>query len=361
MGLMPIVKKLALGILSPLFIVLLFATAFDIGFVRTVTHPATVKKLVADSGVYNSVTSNLLSQTGTISTSLGDVPTSDPAIQQAAKVALPPQFIQENTEMAIDNIYDWLDGRIAQPDFSIDLTGAKTLFANNVADSVQKRLNGLPACSAAESRAIVQSGSFDAYNAACLPTGISPATVAEQVKSGILSNRSFLSNTTLTAASVKNGGSNQSLFSGQLKNAPKQYQNAKKTPFILAVLTILTGAGIVFLSRSWQRGLRHIGINLLVIGLVMLLFSWGLNRAAANDIVPKIKFDNAVFERDIRNLTTDLVQQIDRNYWFFGGLYTVLGVGGIAAAEVFRRRSEPAKAPASADALGGDTPDHKPA
>jgi protein-S-isoprenylcysteine O-methyltransferase Ste14 len=354
--LMPVLKKIALGILSPLFIFLLFATAFDIGFVRTATHPVTVKKLVSESGIYNSVIPNVLQQTKSISTGYGDIPVTDPALQKAANVALPAPYIQQNTEMAIDNLYDWLNGKIAQPNFRIDLSGAKTLFANNIADALQKRISALPVCTLAESRAITASGSFDAYNATCLPRGTNAATITEQFKAGIVNQKDFLQNTTVEAASIKDNKGQSVFDQAGIKNIPKQYQRAKKTPLILSVLTILCGLGIVLLSSTWQKGLRHIGINLLIIGLVMLLFSWALNRTVSKNIVPKIKVDSAIFQQDLRSLVTDVAQQIDKNYWFFGGVYMALGAGSIILSEVFRRRLLP---PAPVNAV--KTPRSKPA
>ena len=342
---MDTLKKLALGILSPLFIILLFTTAFDIGFVRTATHPGTVKKLVTESGIYDSVIPSLLQQTKSIQTDVGTISASDPAIQKAATAAITPQYIKQNTETAIDSVYKWLDGKTAQPDFKIDLSGAKTSFADNVATSVSQRLSSLPACTLAQSVALTAGGQFDAVNTPCLPRGVTPDAAAAQVKNSITGGKDFLDKTTISAASIKNSGDNQSVFqSGKLAQAPKQYQRAKKTPFILSILTILTGVGIVFLSSTWLVGLRHIGINLVVIGLIMLLFSYGLNRAVSTKVVPTIKVDNAILQTDIRNLATDLTQQIDKNYWYFGGLYTVLGAGSIAAAEIFRRRANPAPA-----------------
>lgn len=337
---MHVAKRLALGLLSPLFIALLFTTAFDVGFVNTATHPAKVKQLVAESGIYSSVIPSALQQAGTISTSFGNVPSTDPAVQKAAKVALPPQYIQENTEAAIDNVYQWLDGKIAAPNFSIDLTGAKTLFANNIADSALKRMNSLPACTTAQSLAIARSGQFDAYNATCLPKGVSAATIAEQIKSSIVNGNGFLGSTAIVASNIKNEGSGQSVFSDQLKQAPAVYQKAKKTPVILIVMTILAGAGIVFLSSTWQKGLRHIGINLVVIGVVMLIFSWAFNWTVSNKITPKIKVSNAILQQDIRKLITDIAQQVDKNYWLFGGIYLTFGVGAIAASQIFLRKHE---------------------
>ncbi|MGH7157395.1 MAG: hypothetical protein ACREGG_04790 [Candidatus Saccharimonadales bacterium] len=336
---MHILKRIALAISSPLFIVLLFATAFDVGFVRTATHPPTVKKLVADSGIYSAVVPSLLQQTKSISTNYGTASVSNPIIKNAANLALPPQFIQQNTEMAIDNVYQWLNSNIAVPNFNVDLSGSKALFANKVADAVENRLSTLPACSASQNRQIALSGQFDVFNATCSPGGSDPDSVIEQLRSSLASEQDFLPNTTINPANVKNGGSNQSIFNSQLKSAPKQFQLLKKSPFILGLLTILTGVGIIFLSSTWQKGLRHVGINLVVIGVIMLIFSWAFNRVVSTNIVPKIRINDTVLQQDIRNLVTDLAQQIDKNYWYFGAIYTVLGVAAIGSAEIYRRKN----------------------
>jgi hypothetical protein len=337
---MPAIKKLVLGLLSSLFVILLFSTAFDIGFVRIATHPATVKRLVSESGVYDSVVPNLLSQAKSISTNYGTVSTTAPAVEKAAASALSPAFIRQNAEMGIDNIYDWLDGKIAEPNFKIDLTGSKTLFANQVADQAVSHLKTLPPCSVAQSRQIAQTGQYDAFNATCLPRGLSIDMIAAQIKQGITGSQDFLKDANVSADSVKNS-QGQSVFSGQLASAPKQYQRAKKTPVILSILTILAGVGIVFLSRSWQIGLRHVGITLLAVGLLMLAFSWALNRTMSKNIIPKIKVDNAIFQQDIRALAADVTHQIGGNYYFFGGLYAGLGAISVAAAEISRRRAQP--------------------
>lgn len=339
--LMPVARKIGLAILSPLFVFLLFATAFDIGFVNIATHPTEVKKMVAESGVYSAVVPNVLSQVKSIPTSYGDISTDNPLVQKATRASLSPMYIQQNTELAIDNIYQWLDGKISQPNFNIDLSGVKTLFANNIADSLQKQLAALPACSLAQSRAIAAAGSFDAVNATCLPRGVSPVAIAEQVQAGIVNQQDFLKDTTVGTASLKTPDGQPVFEQKGVKDIPKQYQNAKKSPWILSILTVLAGAGIVFLSSSRQKGLRHIGINLLVIGAVMLVFAWILNRTVNTEIIPKIKVDNAIFQQDIRALITDVAQRIDKNYWLFGGLYFVLGAATVTGALLAAWRQGP--------------------
>jgi hypothetical protein len=345
--LMDVLRKLALGILSPLFITLLFATAFDVGFVRTATHPAAVKQIISESGLYDSLVPNVLRQTKSIETPVGSFSTSDPAIAKAANQAVTPQYIKQNAESAIDNIYQWLDGKVAQPTFKFDLSGPKNSLADSVAALTQQRLSGLPACTNAQSLQILQSGQLDVNSINCLPKGVTPESAAAQVKASVAS-AGTLDDIDLSAASIK-GSDNQPVFQQKgIKDVPKQYRRAKKTPLILSALTILAGAGIVFLSKTWQKGLRHVGINLVVIGVVMLAFSYVINRAVSTKVVPKIRVDNAIFQQDIRNLVTDLTQRVDKNYWFFGGLYTVVGAGSIAAAEFFHRKNQGTQKPAAA-------------
>jgi hypothetical protein len=335
---MVVLRRFGLAIFSSLFGVLLFATALDIGFVRTASHPATVKKLLADSGVYKTVVPSLLQQTPTISTGLGDFATSDPAVQAAASQAFSPQDVQKQVEAAIDNIYQWLDGKIAQPNFNIGLQANQTGFADKLSAYVADQLGRLPSCSAAQSLAIARAGGFDATHATCLPRGVAPTAAAEQVKKNLLANQAALSQAKLTAADIKNPNKNETVFQGKLKDAPRYYRDAKKTPWILAILTILTGVAVVFLSGSRPAGLRHIGINLAVVGVIMLLFAWLLNWGINRKLLPTIPVDNQLLQSGVRKLVTDLTKLIDRNYWFFGGLYIVLGAGCLTAAEIWRRR-----------------------
>ncbi|MBX4201776.1 hypothetical protein KW803_02690 [Candidatus Saccharibacteria bacterium] len=335
-------RKLLLGVLSFLFIVLLFATAFDVGFVKIASQPTTVKKLVAESRIYDSVIPGLLEQTKTIDTNAGTIVVTDPAIQKVANQAISPTYIQQNTESAIDSIYKWLEGDTPQPDFKIDLAAVKTNFANGVATTVEQRLAALPACTVAQTTVITQNDQFDAVNATCLPKGTTAAQAAAQVRNSIAGGEALLDKTTISADTIKSEGSDLSVFQDKLKDVPKQYQRAKMTPIILVILTILTGLGIVFLSSTWPKGLRRVGVSLLIIGVIMLAFSYSLNRGVSTQLVPKIKLDNLLLQKNLRVFVTDLTQQIDKNYWFFGGLYTVLGVGAVAAGETFRRRAQPA-------------------
>jgi len=338
---MEIVRKFVLGILGSLFVLLLLATAFDIGLVRTAGNRQATKRLVSESGVYSTVVPNILQQQKTISTRFGDIPATDPVVQQAAHQAITPQFVRQNSEAAIDNIYDWLEGKVGQPSFKFDLSTAQDDFAVNVAAAVQGRLAKLPSCTLAQNLAISRSGSFSALNSACLPFGVTPASAANQLKNEIAGQHNFLKDANFSVADLKDGSGQPYFEQPSVKKIPLQYQRLKKTPAVLSILTVLAGLGLVLLSANRLKGLRHAGIILAAIGLLMMAFAYGINRAVSTKITPKIQLDNAVLQQDIRKLVTDVAGQINGNYWFFGGLYAATGLAAIGSAEYYLRRGRP--------------------
>lgn len=337
---MNFVKKTTLVVLTPIFLMLLFATALDFGILNVAGHPNTVKKIIKDSGIYNNVVSNALSQTQQNNSDGGDINLNDPAIKTAADKALSPQLLQNSTNQVIDGVYSWLDGKSAQPNFNVDLSGAKATFASYVGQAAQAKAAGLPICTSVPAN-------FDVFNADCLPPGVSPAQAADEATASVLSPKGFLDNPVITASNVK-GSNNQSVFEQKgVKNIPKQYQRAKKTPYMLAVLAILVGTALVFLRRNWQSGLRHVGITLVLVGLLMVAFAYGLHKVIDDKLVGQLKFDNTLLQADARSLIKDLGGAIEHNYYLFGIIYAVLGVVALAGPSTYARF---AHSPAAASA-----------
>ncbi|HVO86754.1 MAG TPA: hypothetical protein VMT23_03500 [Candidatus Binatia bacterium] len=344
---MQILRRMLLAIVGSLFLLLLFTAAFDEGVVRTVGSPKPVKHILADSGIYSTIIPSLLDQAKQQSSDDGSFSLTNPIVKAAAVQTLSPAFIQKNAETIIDSVYAWLDGKTAEPDFYIDLSTAKAAFAESVATQVEQKAATLPVCTDEST-----DSSFDALSATCLPQGLSPQQAADSVKNSLLGGKGFLDNPVITAASIKNGQSGKSVFADQLKSVPKQYQRAKKSPYLLIGLSLIFALAIVFLSSSKQKGLRHLGRTLLIIGVFMLIFSWALNRVVTTEVVPKIAISgNLVLQGDIRNLATDLTHQIDRNYWEFGAAYAVIGALAIGIPLILAKRgSKTGPAPAETEA-----------
>ncbi len=169
---MQFVRKSFLVIAASLLPALLFATAFDIGVLHVVGNAASVKKILASSGIYNSIVSSALDQANNSSDKNNNLNLTDPAIKAAAESTFDPTFVQNTTEKVIDGTYDWLNGKTTQPNFNIDLNTVKATFAIKVGDAAAARAATLPACPANS-----LPPSSDPFSAACLPKGITARQV----------------------------------------------------------------------------------------------------------------------------------------------------------------------------------------
>lgn len=195
---MRIVRRVLLGLTIPILVGFLFGIALSVGIIHTFSGPAPIKQIISDSGIYSSVLNRSLDQASPITENGLNISYNDKIIRKAATDTFSPQFIKQNTETVIDSVYRWLDNKTPMPDFYIDLSGQKAVFANSVAQSVQKQLSNLPVCT----RTSVPQN-FDTLNALCLPYGVTPSAAADSLRSDILSDQGFLDNLIITADTIK--------------------------------------------------------------------------------------------------------------------------------------------------------------
>jgi hypothetical protein len=335
---MSFARKALLVLITPLLPVLLFATAADFGVLKVAGSPAPVKKLLVGSGVYKSVVTSALDQAQKSSDNGDDgIPLNDPAIKQAAQESFSPQVVQQSSENVIDGIYNWLSGKSAQPDFNVNLTSQKNTFAQKVGQIATERAAKLPPCTAVPA-------STDPFSINCLPRGLTPEQAGQQASQSVLTAQGFLEHPVITASSFKGQGTNQSVFVQQnVKKIPVQYQRAKKTPYILIFLTLVTVVAIIFLNTSRRKGIRHVGITLITTGLFMLVFAWAINSALTRNVVPKIQLDNKVLQADVQKLAGEIVHSVSHNYALFGGVYSLVGIlAMLGAIFIGRNKLKPA-------------------
>lgn len=332
-------RKLAVGFLSSLLTVLLFALAIDVGFARVVGQPKTIENILDKSGIYNSVVPALLDNAKNISSASGDVPLTDSVVQSAATSTLTPEYLRTNVNLILDSIYQWLDGKTSQPTFSINLTDVKTSFADKVADGARQKAAALPKCVTTANIA-----PFDVFSAGCLPAGVSPDQVAGQVRANIVNGQGFLDNPTISASDLKASGSNQSVFAGQLKNLPAGYRIFKKSPIILGLLIVILGSLMVVIYRPKLRGIKHAGFVIGGVGILTILLGLGLNEAVSNKVISRISLSNAVLEDSLRRVIHDTAHSLSGTYMLIGGVYILLGIAGIGAYYFFAKK-EPEAAP----------------
>jgi hypothetical protein len=330
---MQFARRSLLALIAALFSALLILTAIDFGILGVVGSPVPVKKILSESGIYNSVVSSALDQAKKSSSGGSEVSLMDPLVKKAAEDSFNPQVVQSSTEKVIDGIYNWLDGKSAQPDFNVDLSSVKADFAEKAASAAKFHADSLPICTTVPT-------TTDPFSATCLPRGVTSVQVGEQAKNDVLNGQGFLDNPTLTADSVKNPDTGQSVFDNKLKDAPKRYQTFKKAPFVLAILTLLAAIAIIFLSQTKRRGVRRVGITLTIIGGLLFFFAWAFSKGVEKQVIPMIKLDNSVLQLSVRRLASDAVHQIAHNYLIFGGVYLALGVLAIIVSMLIGRNKK---------------------
>ncbi|HLG90789.1 MAG TPA: hypothetical protein VI336_01340 [Candidatus Saccharimonadales bacterium] len=315
----------------------LFMMALDTSIVRVIGSPEPIKKILADSGIYESAISSTLEQIGQEGSGNGEVAFGSQIVVSAADATLSGQYLKATVDGVLDSIYRWLDGSTQVPDFRIDLSAKKEEFAKKVAAGVEKHVAGLPACKTAASN------EFDAFSAKCRPAGLSASSAAGEARREILRSEEFLKDTVITADDFKAAGSNEPFFTGQLKDIPAAYQSLKASPLALGVAGFLALTAVFFLSSSRLVGLRNVGFILIGAGIFFLLLGSAVNALVDNKILPQISLENAVFEQDLRQLVGSLSSRVSNTLSAFGGGYSILG-GISVGTYYFVRHRQPASA-----------------
>lgn len=356
--LMNILRKMLLVFLAALLPLFLFWLAISTGVTKMAGSSENIKETLAKNDVYSVIIPGALDQAkaGQAKAENGgaqEINLSDPAIKTVAERTFTPKFLQENTEKMLDSIFLWLDGKTQTPDFRIDLSGLKATFAAEAAKVAKDKAASLPACPSGLSGS---SDNFDPFSATCLPVGLTPAAAAQQVQDTLNRGEDFLENPVITADTLESGSSGQSIFSDQLKSLPRGYQWFNKTPFILAVLSVLCILGVVFLSTSRRAGLRRAGLSLLTVGISFLIIAWALNYGINQKVAPEIKFENKDLQDKLRGLVADITGQVNATFWTFGGSYAALGALAIGVPIfIHRRKVKPAAGHASSNETQGSS------
>lgn len=318
--------------LTSFLILLLFTLALSVGLMRLAGQPEDIKGLIDRSGIFENVVPNLLDEAAKNAKNDDGLSLKNPAIKSAAEKVFTPQFLHQTVNETIDDIYLWLDGQADQPPIKLDLTVQKAAFASEVAAYVQQRAETLPKCTSANMPA-----AFDPLTTACLPAGVSAAQAAADAEREILSLEDFLKDPVITASDIKSKDG-QPIFASQFKDGPEIYQRAKTAPYLLATLILLMTAGIVLLSSSRLKGLRRVGIILVLMGVLMMVFAWGVSYGVNEKLLPQISVDNGPLQDSFKTVIKDVSNQIDNNYWVFGGVYLALGALAIATTVYLKRR-----------------------
>lgn len=309
--------------------------AYFLVFTQVTANPDKVKKILADSGVYQKVPSVIFDDSvDSGSTSSASIPLKDTGVRDVALETFTPGFVQKNVENLLDGTYDWLRGSTASPDFSLDLKEAKQQFAVNLGKLAAARLKRLPVCPDPQPKEV------DPLTTPCRPAGADIKALQKQVRVTAANSDNFLKETKIDASTLKNGDG-QPLFDKSSK-LPEAYQKALRLPYLTGLVCLLLGGAIILISRTRHDGLKRLGKLLLISGVFVILAPFAINHLITSAL--QASPDDNVAAKLLVPVIQELNRVTSKVYFVVGAVYILLAAAAfLAVRKLPEQTAKPAK------------------
>lgn len=271
---------------------------------------------------------------------------------KAARVALPPNVLQQNVEAIINSSYDWLEGKTDTIVLNLDLSEEKTAFIDALGNEAISRAASLPTCT------VDQSGDFDPLSSDCIPSGTDVAAQAEKIKNELANSKDFLPDTNITGTDLTVGEEgSKKLISDQFNMAPSAFKNAKNSTLVSMASIFILGIIVFLLSKTRRGGLK---INAWLFGLAgaWALLLGALFKVGNSTIVNQITndTDGSLGFSAITALIAEITGTLFKWHMIIGGAYVAVAVACIIAIKIINSRGNISKAPAAAPKQETPTP-----
>jgi hypothetical protein len=337
------------GLLSLILFTSLLGGVWALDINHNFSRPDKLKTWLHDSRLYEqAIPAALDSSQEDQAKNGGDTSVSltNPLVQKAAKQAFSPQLLESSVNTIIDANYAWLQGKTDKPQFNVNLSGAKLDFATRVGKYVEARLSKLPVCTP-EQKTRLQIP-VDVFTVKCRPSSLDPKTEGNRVRDELKGNDSFLGKPTINANNLdqQNGKKTGEPYYTELSRAPELYKWGQKSPYILALLALLTASGIIFIALTRRKGWRGVGVVLAVAGLILIATKF-LADIAADKLTDKVLTGTAAvhLKQPRDNLIHTVEQQLVKFDLVFGLVFLALAI--IIFVVLYRGRDNRPKAPVS--------------
>jgi hypothetical protein len=281
----------------------------------TILNREVVKTWLFHSGIYGSIFDSFTQMPDTLG---GNIVGSE-AAKQALKSTLTPAYAQQQTEQAIDHIYDWLDGKTPTLAFTIPLNQQQGAFADHLRAAIEPSVAALPVCTPPM---LPQPDKL-----ACRPPTLNSSSLADKVAGQIAANQDFF-NSPITAGNLAQQISGQGGGLAAIKNLPTYRQWVTWLLWILPVTAVLCAIGLYPVATdrpgAYRRLARHIWVGSsisLLLGLTLLYL--GTNQQS----IPALQ---NIFTSSISHAFLPLAKQaaqgIGGQLALFSGIVVVIGL-----------------------------------
>lgn len=340
---MNILRKILVGIACGLLPFVLFGFGLSFSIHRVFGTSDATKNALSESGIYDAAAENFLvmaqkddkSNQGTAG-EISALPVNDPGVTAAVEKSFPAKAIQPQVEKALDDTYAWIHGDTKELAVAIDLNQNRMDLLGNLTSYASERAAALPPCPAGT--AITPD--FDAFKAACLPSGVTPAMAASAARKQLLES-DFFKEKSLDINIAKQGNEKSLTFgSYSLPNAQEAYQASIKGIYTMGIIAVIFIVMTIFLSQSIRAGIRRaakislsVGVATTILALLSTLATGRFANALAESAGETASFQSGV-SGTIHLLASDL-----RAWWLgYGILLIVLSIGAFIGLKVLSEK-----------------------
>lgn len=262
------IKKILLWLSTSVLTLSVLGFIFSFGFSRLL-QPQIIQGWIEKSGTYDKLPDALLARAQAMQRTRNEetIDYSNPLVRDAAKAALPRDFIEQSSKDITNATFTWLDGKDSSADFTINIQSAKQTFADSLASSLKARYESLDSCEPNQ-----MPDGTDPFTINCRPmVDISIDSIIATESAKLLQNTDFLANPDITAQNILPAEAGEKANPYNHSELPNAYQALQTSPFIFLTLVALSAISTLLLANSKKRGARKIGWRFITAGILSLL------------------------------------------------------------------------------------------
>jgi len=334
---MSFIRRFFYYITSTVFRLLLLVVPVFFALTFVFSTPSSVQDALKQSGVYDQFVDLVLDASAKENKDAQAQELLNNAdIRAIAKQAFNPELLERSSNNIVTGVFDWLNGKTPQPQFTLDLSSAKTTLTQKLSEFAEKRAAGLPTCTAAQLQTLDLSGNL--LTIPCLPPGVTAAEIGTRFSDQLLTNADFLDKPVITNQTLTDQNNGKPI-TDNVQSVPEAYQAAQKIRWAVLGLLIILGLLLVFARRDRRAGLRHVAwalITTAVFLIIALLAYWYVFNKVGGSSATTDKVQSMVLD-GTKAIFVDLNKAIS---WFAVG-YAVAGTATLLLLKYRFKEPEP--------------------
>ena len=253
------------------------------------TNRDTVKGWPAEAGVYEEIVDlfpEVIAEEGgeddgkTLKEMLDESGLDQDKLFAAIEEAVPPEYLEEQTNVAIDALYDALEGKTDSLAFTLDFSEKSKELETALVDELLAQIQDYPACTPDQLTQLA-AGEFDPLEANCIPPNVD---VNEEIE---FTSQDLAGGEDPVLGEIEVTAEDASFINRNIENLQFAFAEVQRLPEVMIGSIIIFGGLIILLSKSVMRGFKKLGGILFVQGIgtsILYFFLPRLSVVAADNI-----------------------------------------------------------------------------